>query len=154
MAVHSPLAWCLIMFIKSQSSVPLFLMRPTTENFEIPTRKKIWTHEIRTRKNFGPIKYPREKNLGARNTMRKKFQPTKYPREKILNPRNIHEKTFWTHKITRKARWHDDTGSMRPKMSQYPQNLAHSLVWITAGHWFYKLWSFCVTKRCLRRKPG
>ena len=30
--------------------------------------KKFWTHEIPTRKNFGPKKYPREKNLDSRNT--------------------------------------------------------------------------------------
>ena len=77
-------------------------------------RKKIsdpWnTHEI----NFGPTKYPREKNLDPRN--RKIFGPTNYPQEKkltnkiptrkISDPQNIHEKTFWTHEIpARKNIW-------------------------------------------------
>ena len=41
-------------------SMPLFLMRPTTENYEITNERKFWTHEIPSRKNFGPTKYPRE----------------------------------------------------------------------------------------------
>ena len=40
-------------------------------------KKKNRTHEIPTRKNFGPAKYPPDKNLG----------PTKYSREKISDPR-------------------------------------------------------------------
>ena len=46
---------------------------------------KFWNHEIPTRKNF---------------------RPTKYPREKILDPRNTHEKNFRTHEGTM-ARWHE-----------------------------------------------
>ena len=41
--------------------------------------EKFWTHEIPTRKNVGP---------------------TKYPREKMLDPLNTHEKTFRTHEGT------------------------------------------------------
>ena len=57
----------------------------TRKNFGLA--RKFWTHEIPTRKNFRPTKYPQEKN----------FEPTKYPRENILDPRNTHEKKFWTH---------------------------------------------------------
>ena len=60
----------------------LFLMRPTTESYEITYERKFWTLEIPTRRNLGP---------------------TKYPREKVLDPRNTHEKKLWTHEIpTRK----------------------------------------------------
>ena len=45
--------------------------------------KKILTHEIPTRNNFGPMKYPREK---------------------CLDPGNTHEKNFLTHEIPAKAR--------------------------------------------------
>ena len=34
--------------------------------------KKLRTHDISTRKNFGPTKYPREKNSNARNTHEKR----------------------------------------------------------------------------------
>ena len=50
--------------------------------------KNFWTHEISTRKTFGP---------------------TKYPREKIWEPRNIHEKILSNHEIPTKAQWHDGT---------------------------------------------
>ena len=50
--------------------------------------KNFWTHEIPTRKTFGP---------------------TKYPREKIWEPRNIHEKILSNHEIPTKAQWHDGT---------------------------------------------
>ena len=52
-------------------SVPLFLLRQTTENYEIPTRK-----------NFEPTKYPREKIFDARNTHEKKFVTHKIPTRK------------------------------------------------------------------------
>ena len=61
--------------------MPLFLMRPTIENYEITNERKCWTHEIPTRKNLGP---------------------TKYSREKILNPRNTHEKEIGTHALLTK----------------------------------------------------
>ena len=81
----------------------LFLMRPTTENYEITFKT-----------NFGSTKYPREKILDSRNThekifwtheipTRKYFEPTKYPRENILDSRSTHEKKFWTHEILTKA---------------------------------------------------
>ena len=47
--------------------------------------KKFQTHEISTRKNLGP---------------------TKYPREKTLDPRNTHEKKVRTHEGT-VARWQE-----------------------------------------------
>ena len=50
-------------------SIALFLMRSTTENYEIPTRK-----------NLGPTKYPRENILDPRNTHEKNFGPMKYVR--------------------------------------------------------------------------
>ena len=73
--------------------------------------KKFCTHEISTRKNAGPTKYPRKKILFPRT--RKTFGPTKYPREKISdprntlekkisNPRNTHEKKFQTHETHRR----------------------------------------------------
>ena len=48
--------------------MPLFLMRPTTEIYEIAYEREFWTHEIPTRKHLGPAKYPREKILDPRNT--------------------------------------------------------------------------------------
>ena len=72
--------------------------------------KKIWTHEIPTKNNF---------------------RPTKYPGEEIWNPRNTCEKKHWTHEIstrknygTTKAWWYDGT---RPTMARDPRNLAHSV---------------------------
>ena len=64
--------------------------------------RKLWTHEILTRKNLGP---------------------TKYPRENILNSRNAHEKNIQAHEIATMAQWHDRT---RPKMAHDPQNLTYS----------------------------
>ena len=68
---------------------------PTRENFWNYERK-LRTHEMPTRKNFGS---------------------TKYPREKIWVPRNNQEKIFWIHEIpmshgstmaldSRDPRWH------------------------------------------------
>ena len=65
--------------------------------YKIPTRKT-WTHEIATRKNLGPTKYPREKTQ-------------KYPQEKISDPPR-----------------HDDTRPMRPAIAQNPHKLAHSIL--------------------------
>ena len=57
--------------------------------------KKFRTHEIPTRKNFGPTQYRREKNLDPQNTQkRKNFEPTKYPQGKNLDPRNTNEKNL------------------------------------------------------------
>ena len=67
----------------------LFLMRPTTENYEINHERKFWFHEIPRRKKFGLHEMLTRKNVG----------PTKYPREKIWNPRNTYEKIFRTRKI-------------------------------------------------------
>ena len=39
-------------------------------------KKKIQTHEIPTRKHFGPIKKPQENILEPRNSHNKKFGPT------------------------------------------------------------------------------
>ena len=97
--------------------MPLFLMQPTTENYEITLVKKFWTHETPMRKYFGLTKYPHEKIWDPRNNHKKRFETqdiptrknlvtTKYPREKICDPRNTHEKIFWTHEIPTKTRWH------------------------------------------------
>ena len=101
-------------------SMPLFLMRPTTENYEITHERKFWTHKIPTRKNLGPKKHPREKTLNTRKIHVKKFgiheiptrryfRPTKSPLENILDLQTTHEKKFWTHEIPTKARWHNGT---------------------------------------------
>ena len=74
--------------------------------------KKLWTHEIPTRKNLGPTKYPREKIWD--------------PRDKMWDPRNTHEKKFGTYEIPTKARWHNGTRPTRPTMARKPRNLAHS----------------------------
>ena len=75
--------------------------------------KTFRTHEIPTRKNLGPTKYPREKISDPRNTQGKKFETHEIPTTKIRDPQNTHRKIFWTHEIpTRKifrptkARWH------------------------------------------------
>ena len=93
--------------------MPLFLIRPTTENDEITHERKFWTHEIPTRKNLGPAKYPRGKTLDPRNTHEKK----------ICDPLNTHQKIFWTHEIpmrkifgpTKYALTHDGTMALDPR---------------------------------------
>ena len=55
--------------------MPLFLMRPTTENHDMPTRK-----------NIGPTKYPREKTLDQLNTRKKKFETHEIPKKKNFGP--------------------------------------------------------------------
>ena len=57
-------------------SMPLFLMRPTTEICEI-------SH---TRGNFVPTKYQREKTLDSRNTQEKKFGTHEILTRKNLGP--------------------------------------------------------------------
>ena len=77
----------------------LFLMRPTTENYEITNERKFWIYKILMRKNLGPAKYHMKKN----------FEPTKYPREKVLDPRNTHEDTMarrhYTHYSTQPSKF-------------------------------------------------
>ena len=84
--------------------MPLFLMRPTTENYEITHEGKFWTHEIPTRKSL---------------------EPMKCPGENILDPRNAHEKKFWTQEIPTKARWYNGTRPTRSTMARDPLNLVH-----------------------------
>ena len=86
-------------------SMPLFLMRLTTENYEFTHRREFWTHEIPTRKYF---------------------RLSKYPRENIFYPRNTHEKKVLTHEIPTKARWHDGTRPTRPTIARDPRNLPQS----------------------------
>ena len=120
-------------------SVPLSVMRPTTENYKITNEIKFET----MRKKFGPTKYPPEKILEPGNTheipTRKNLGPTKYPREKILvyeiptrkiqDPRNTHEKIFGPMKYPRR---HDYTMALGPRCPRWPtmasvsRNLAHS----------------------------
>ena len=64
--------------------------------------RKLWNHEILTRKNL---------------------EPTKYLRENILKSRNTHEKNIQAHKKPTKAQWHDGT---RPTMARDPRNLPYS----------------------------
>ena len=73
-------------------SVPLFLMRSTTENHEIAQEGKFWTRE----KKFRAQEIPTRKIFGL----------TKYLQGNILDPRNTHEKIIWTHEIATKTRWH------------------------------------------------
>ena len=91
---------------------------------------KFWTHEISTRKNFGPTKYQREKVSALQNTHEKNFWtheiatrknlgPTKYPREKTQK--------YPQEKISDPPR-HDDTRPMRPAIAQNPHKLAHSIL--------------------------
>ena len=64
---------------------------------------------------------------------------------------NFHEKKFWTHETpTRKnygptkARWHDDSRSMRATMARDSQNVAHSKLFKfrSFGWVFYLVYSF------------
>ena len=64
--------------------------------------RKLWNHEILTRKNL---------------------EPTKYLRENILKSRNTHEKNMQAHEKPTKAQWHDGT---RPTMARDPRNLPYS----------------------------
>ena len=84
--------------------VPLFLMQPATEHYEIITHVKSLNPIIRTtRTNFGSTKYPREK----------KIQPRKCSRR--------HDGTMVLD--TQDPRWHT-----RPTMTREPWNLVgHSL---------------------------
>ena len=65
----------------------LFLIRPTTENYEITHTRKFWTHKTPMRKNLGPTKYPREKFLTHEI-------PTRAQCTMVLDPR-----WYATHKI-------------------------------------------------------
>ena len=49
-------------------STSLFIMWPTTENYEITHERNFWTHKITTRKNYGPTKYPKENTLNLQNS--------------------------------------------------------------------------------------
>ena len=108
--------------------MPLSLMWSATENKEVTHERKFRTHEIPTRKNLGPTKYPRKKTGTHEIPRRKFFGPTKYPRAKILAPRNTHEQKFWAHEIPTKARWRDGTKPTRPMMTHDPRILAQSLL--------------------------
>ena len=63
--------------------------------------KKLGTHEIPTRKNLRPTKYPLKKLGSHKLPTTKNWGPTKYPREKTDDPRTTHEGTMawwhWTH---------------------------------------------------------
>ena len=79
---------------------------PTSKNFK-PTKyheKTFWNHDIPTRKKIWTYKIPTRKNFGpTKYPWGKIFEPKKYPREKFFNPRNTHKKKIWTQKIpTRK----------------------------------------------------
>ena len=79
--------------------MPLFLMRPTTEIYEIP----------HTRENFVPTKYPRQKTLDSRNAHKKKFVTHKIPTRKNLGPTKYPQRHDGTMELDpRDARWHTD----------------------------------------------
>ena len=71
---------------------------------------KSWIHEIPTRKNLRPTKYPWEKMLDPRNTHEKKFETQNIHQKKswtheismrkILHPRNTHQNKFGTHELS------------------------------------------------------
>ena len=87
--------------------VLLFLMRPTTENYEITHERKFWIHE----KKFWTREIPTKKISDLQNTQEKKSWTNEIWTRKNWDPRNTHEKIFWTHKISWKA--HDDTEPMK-----------------------------------------
>ena len=53
---------------------------------QVTHKKKSWTHEIPTRRNFVPTKYLLGNTFGKRTRTRKIFGPTKYLRENIPDP--------------------------------------------------------------------
>ena len=77
--------WNKIPSLKS-ISMPLFLMRPTTENYEtlkiveINPQEKILDPRNTHEKKTGIMKYPRETFETDEISTRKNFGPTKYPR--------------------------------------------------------------------------
>ena len=92
--------------------------------------KKYWTHEIPTRKNFGPTKYASRKIVNPQHTHEKKFRIHETPTRKNLETSKYPGEKFWTHKTPKRKNFgptkterHHDT---RPKMAQDPRNLAHS----------------------------
>ena len=66
--------------------LPLFLMRPATENLCV-------------------TKSATRKKLDTQKTYKKKFWTNENPREKFLDPPNSNEKKFWNHKIPTRKRW-------------------------------------------------
>ena len=115
-------------------SMPLFLMPPTTENYEITHKIKFWTHEIPTRKNLGPMKYPLIKSWTHERPTRKKLEPAKYPREKLWNPRIHKRKNFGS---TKHPRRHDDTTLTWPTIARDPCNFTLELMWVILKIIFY-----------------
>ena len=61
------------------------------------------------------------KKIHPRNTHKNNFGPTKYPREKNLNLRNTHEKKFGTHRETRNNYPQVTISEPREKIS-HPRN--------------------------------
>ena len=115
-------------FLKQECGIYLFLFLTlflssysTRKNFK-PTRKmldprntykiKFWTQEKKSRTHEIPTKT--------------NFGPKKYPREKILDPWNTHEKSFRTHEGT-VAPWHETHDGTRPT------ELAHSIIFLRAS---------------------
>ena len=58
--------------------------------------KKIWTDKLPTREKSGPTKYPREKILEPRNTLKKKFWSYEIQKNN-MGQRNTLEKKFWSY---------------------------------------------------------
>ena len=63
-------------------------------NTKSVVRKKNWTLEITTSKDFEPTKYPQGVSLYLQSTNEKKFWTTKYPPEKIPDSRSTHKDTL------------------------------------------------------------
>ena len=77
--------------------MPLFLMQPTTEIYEIP----------HTRGNFGPTKYSQEKTLNPLNIHEKKFGTHEIPTRKNLGSTKYPQRHDGTMALdARDPRWH------------------------------------------------
>ena len=72
--------------------MPLFLIRPTNENYEITHERKFWTHEIPTEKIWNPRNTHEKISKSPKIQTLKNFRPTKYPRRQdgtmALDPRD------------------------------------------------------------------
>ena len=101
--------WQLFIFILHLCILELPTKHPR-EKFLDPQsthEKKFWTHEIPTRKNFGPTTYLREKILDPRNTYEKKFWTHGIPTRKNFGP--THEIPMRKYFESTNARWHSGT---------------------------------------------
>ena len=77
-------------------------------NQEFSHEKIFWAHEIPTRKNFGPTKYPREKIwTDEGNTHEKKFRTRKIPTRLSFGPTKYPQRQDGTISLDPgHSRWH------------------------------------------------